>query len=242
MTTCYVIDDEKFSINEITGMVEKTPGLKLIGSSVDPILGLQEILENQTPDIIFLDVEMPNISGLELMQMMPGNVMVILTTAHAKYAVDAFDKDVVDYLFKPFNYSRFIKAVEKAKLMMGLRRPNSVQRNDEIFVNTGKKGNFSRIRISEIVCIKAIDDVVSIHTSCGVHFSHIRLKEIEQSLPPEIFIRIHRAFIISVNYVKEINGSKVTMLDNSSFPLGDLYKNDFLARIEKKIVKTYRGH
>lgn len=236
MVTCYIIDDEEFSIEGAKRDIEKMPNLQLIGYNTNPLLALNEI-EKSRPEIIFLDVEMPQLSGIDVAKQLPHTSAIIIRTAHRGHALDAFDVDAVDFLFKPYRFERFVKAVRKAEHFL-LNTPLHVDHitPKTIFVNSVVKGKVNHITVSEIIYIEALDHIISIHTQKEVFTSRMSLKDFEEKLPEVNFARVHRAFIINIDLIKSFDGDTVTLLNNFIISFGELYKHMFKDKIKSRII------
>jgi two-component system LytT family response regulator len=240
MLTCYIIDDEAHAIEALTRYIEKMPELLLIGSHTNPILALAEIKDN-VPDLVFLDVEMPELSGIELAELLPAGVTVIFTTAHARYALNAYEKDVVAFLLKPFSFAMFLKAVTKAST--GLQKTKeqiSTQASTHIFIKKDNK-NVIQLNLSDIISVDAIDHYICIHLNKNdKHVTHISMKEVLQKLPDVNFIRIHKTHIINIDHIQSIEGNQVVMSNHKKIQLGETYKSAFLEKIQSRMLKRFR--
>lgn len=238
---CYIIDDENYCIDYLQNYIRNTPGLFLAGSNTNPLKALEEIKSIKKVDIVFLDIEMGQLSGLDVADLLSTNIVIIFTTGHTKYAMDAFNKNAVDFLYKPYPLSRFIKAIEKARKYLHAVKDNDSESSDSIFINSGVKGKFTQIHVSDIIYIKADDNVITIFTDAEEHVTHVRLKEIEQKLSHKKFERIHRTFIVNMDRIKTINGNLIIMKNESSLPLGELYRQSLLVKIQQKILKNHKN-
>ncbi|RYE59119.1 MAG: response regulator transcription factor [Sphingobacteriales bacterium] len=236
MLTCYIIDDEEFSIEDAKRDIQNMPNLKLIGYNANPLLALKEIHESR-PDIVFLDVEMPQLSGIDVAKQLSQTIAIIIRTAHVRHAQNAFDIDAVDFLFKPYRFERFVKAVRKAEQFLmnsPLNRQKAIPKT--IFVNSIVKGKVNQITVSEIIYIEAVDHVISIHTQKETFTSRMSLKDCEEKLPMVSFTRVHRAFIVNIDLITSFNGDTVTMTNNFVVSFGELYKQLFKDKIKSRIL------
>ena len=239
--SCYVVDDEPGAIALLKEYIERTPGLELLGTSINPLTALNELTSAHAPDITFIDVDMRQLSGLELAGMVNLYTIVVFTTAFPEYAVQAFEKEAFDYLLKPITYERFAKCILHVK-----RKKKQAEKNDhpirEDFFNIKSevKGRMVKIKFDEVIYIEGAVNYIQIHTMEGKHMTYLTMKEIERHLPKPLFARIHRSFMINVNFVKVIERSQVRLENGESLIMGDYYKKRFLDLMDEHLVKTDR--
>lgn len=196
---CAIIDDEPFAIELLEDYIQRVPNLELIASFDDPVLGLQQ-LQTDPVDLLFLDIEMPELTGMELIATLPSTqTAVIFTTAYSEYAVQSYDKNALDYLLKPIAFDRFLLAVNKFET----RDPKVqvVEKEESIYIKTN--GGFRRLSYEEIGFIKAIKDYVMIYTQDHHFIVYHSLKKLEQALP-KYFKRVHHSYIINLTNLSEI--------------------------------------
>ena len=240
--SCYVIDDESGAIALLKEYIERTPGLELLGSSLNPLTALDELTSENAPDITFIDVDMRLLSGLELAGMVNLYTSVVFTTAFPEYAVQAFEKEAFDYLLKPINYDRFIKCIQRAKRKMTKQAKTDYPIREDFFnIKSEIKGRMMKIKFDEVIYIEGAVNYIQIHTTGGKHMTYLTMKEIEQHLPKPLFARIHRSFIINVNYVKVVERSQIKLENGESLIMGDYYKQRFLDLMDSHLVKTDRS-
>jgi DNA-binding LytR/AlgR family response regulator len=238
MITCYILDDEEYSINHLTEGIEQIPGVQLIGKNTNPLHALKEIQQNKKPDILFLDIEMPELSGIDLAKLLPQGIAIIVQTSFLNYAHHAFEIDAVDFLFKPYHFSRLVKSITKAQHFLSKAKPNHHNLDfKSIFINSNVKGKVNQIIISEIIYIETLDHIISIHTQHEVFRTRLSLKEIEEKLPQDNFIKVHRAFIVNIDSIKSYDGNGFTMLNNLIIPLGEIYKEAFRNKLKFRTIK-----
>jgi two-component system LytT family response regulator len=239
MINCLVVDDEYAAIDVLKHHIEKVPILHLAASTGNP-LEVQSIIENKNIELIFLDIQMPDITGVELIKIIPNKTKVILTTAYSEYAVDGFELGVVDYLLKPISLPRFIIAAQKA---MAAISTSATCQNDayvevnHIYVKTEMKGKLLRIDFEEIDFVEGMKNYVAIHRGKEKILTLINLKDIEEILPKAMFMRIHKSFIINLTKISSIEGNR-TVLRNctATIPFGETYKTTFLEAIKNKVL------
>ncbi|AMR29979.1 hypothetical protein A0256_00380 [Mucilaginibacter sp. PAMC 26640] len=239
--SCYVIDDEAGAIALLSDYIERTPGLELVGSSLDPLIALDELTSDNAPDITFIDVDMRLLSGLDLAGMVNLYTTVVFTTAFPEYALQAFEKEAFDYLLKPITYDRFAKCTQHAKRKMKLPAKHVYPIREDFFtIKSEIKGRMVKVKFDEVLYIEGAVNYIQIHTTEGKHMTYLTMKEIEHYLPKPLFVRIHRSFLINVNYVKVIERSQVKMENGDSLIMGDYYKKRFLDLMDHHLVKTER--
>jgi DNA-binding LytR/AlgR family response regulator len=240
--TCYIIDDESDAISLLKEYITRTPGLELIGSNQNPLVALDELTSPLAPDVTFIDVDMRQLSGLELAGMVNLYTSVVFTTAHPEFAIQAFEKEAFDYLLKPINYERFLKCIQRAKKRMIRQTSNDHTGRDDFFnIKSEIKGRMVKIRFDEVVYVEGMQNYITIHTIDSKHMTYLSMKEIEHHLPQNIFTRIHRSFIVNVAFVKVIERGQLRLENGESLVLGDYYKQRFLAMMDEHLVKTNRA-
>lgn len=236
--SCYVIDDELDSVKHIEDYISRMPELILEGSDVNPLCALEKIRQGSKPDIVFLDINMLELSGLSVAKMLPPDIAVIFVTAHPKYALQAFQLDAMDYLLKPFGFDVFAKSIHKVISLLKNNAPLKYDaKTDSIFVNSGTKGKIVQIEIKEITHIEVMDHVISIHTQDNVYVTKISMKEILERLPSHNFVRIHRSFLINLNYVHSISRNQIVLSTGNIVPFGEAYRKDLMTTINHMTIK-----
>lgn len=244
MTTCYVVDDERHAIEVLSRYIQNTPGLQLVGSEENPLQALDAIASGKvSADITFLDVDMPQLSGVDLAGLINSHTAVVFTTAYPDYAYQAFEKNAVDFLLKPISYERFLRAVSKVKETLQPKPsiPATEQSDGYFFIKTDVKGKFVRVNFEEINYIEAMQNYVRIHTSTQKLITYLGMKEIEEHLPGADFIRVHKSFIVHLAKVKSIEGNQIALYDGSTIALGLSYRIAFLEMINAKLLKSKRA-
>jgi DNA-binding LytR/AlgR family response regulator len=238
--SCYVIDDEAGAIALLTDYIVRTPGLELVGTSLNPLDAIDELTSATAPEITFIDVDMRQLSGLELAGMVNLYTTVVFTTAFPEYALQAFEKEAFDYLLKPINYARFAKCIQHAKRKKRLAAREYPIREDFFTIKSEVKGRMVKIKFDEVIYIEGAVNYIQIHTKEGKHMTYLTMKEIERHLPKPLFARIHRSYMINVNFVKVIERSQVRLDNGESLMMGDYYKKRFLDLMDEHLVKTDR--
>ena len=230
--TCLIIDDEPLAQDVLESHVEKLPNLQLI-QKCHNAFEAQEVLSSQKVDMIFLDIQMPGLTGLDFLKTLKDPPAVIFTTAYSEHAVEGFELDATDYLVKPVSFERFFKAVNKAIHYINLEGGEHTEQETEddfIFVKADKK--IVKIMLADILYIEGLKDYVMIYTDEQRIITLQTMKNLEERLPANHFRRVHRSFIISVDKLKSVSGNSIEIKDKQ-IPLGKHYKEDFMKLIEK---------
>jgi len=228
MINAIAIDDEPLALRLVTEYIEKTPGLKLLGGFDNP-LDAMEFLSRESADLIFLDIRMPDLTGLEFTRSLVKGPKVIFTTAYEKYALEGFRLEVVDYLLKPFSYEEFLKAVRKAQRLIRLEKgvPDKVEASNEfLFLKSDYK--IKRINFDEILYIEGLKDYVKVFTrnSPKPVLSLTTMKLLESKLPASKFMRVHRSFIVNLDRIDTIERRRI-VFGKTYIPVSDQYKDKF---------------
>jgi two-component system, LytTR family, response regulator len=239
MIRCLVIDDEQHAIDVLAHYIKQTAYLQLAGSSLEPVAALQMVRTLQ-PDLIFLDIHMPNLSGMDFVRAIDKKFRVIITTAYSEFAAEGFELDVVDYLMKPIPYPRFLKAVQKVlNLQAGMAGApaSEIIENDYIFVKTEHKGKLLKINLSDIEYVEGMKNYVAIYHNGMRTLALLNMKDLEERLPPQHFVRVHKSFIVSVPRILTIDGNRVLLKNiKAEILLGDAYKQSFLNQVKDKLM------
>lgn len=236
MIRCIVVDDKPLAIDILEHYISKVPSLSLIFTTVNPIEALNKVIEGEV-DLVFLDIQMPELSGLQFMKIIKGKCLVILTTAYSEYALEGFDNDAVDYLLKPVSFERFYKAVEKAQLILKglaeIAKPSTSffvteKEVSHIFVKTEYK--LIRVNIADILYIEGLQNYVMIYTAKEKITSLQTMKKTEEQLPVSQFIRIHKSFIVAINKITSIERNRIS-IGEKTIALGEVYREAFYKSI-----------
>lgn len=219
---CLVVDDEQLARELLADYISKVPFLELKGLVKNPV-EVAEILEGETIDILFLDIQMPDITGIELLKTLTHKPMVIFTTAYSEYALEGYELDVLDYLVKPFSFERFLRAVNKAAEMVKLKQSPGQSSSDQEYISINADHKIYRVRLDEILYIEGLREYVSYYTPGKRIITLASLKNLEESLPGNKFIRVHKSYIVPVDKVKALEGN---MLDIGikKIPIGRSYR------------------
>ncbi|MDC0231305.1 LytTR family DNA-binding domain-containing protein [Aureispira] len=228
-----IVDDEPLAQEVLETYISKFPALTLISKCNNAIEAL-EVLDNNSVDLIFLDIQMPQISGIDFLKTLATPPLVIFTTAFSEYAIDGFELNVVDYLLKPISLERFAKAVNKAIKQLQENTENIGNRTettaDYIFVKADKK--LIKLHFNDIFYIEGLKDYVILHTPQKRIVTLQTMKSLEIKLPPDIFMRIHRSYIVNLSKISIVEGNTVH-INNKIIPIGKNYKDILLSLINK---------
>ena len=231
---CLIVDDEPLAQDLLEDFVSKVPYLDLVKKCKSAYEAL-EVIQTQQIDLIFLDIQMPDLNGIEFAGSVKPQPMIIFTTAFTEYAVDGFELNAIDYLVKPIPFKRFLKATNKALEYFNLKnKPEAknvkgdYEERDYIFVKS--EYQTKRINYSDILYIEGFKDYIKIYTNEKVIMTLMSLKEIEEKLPSSQFVRVHRSFIISIKKIDSIQRSRV-IIGEKWIPVGDFYKKAFFNNI-----------
>ena len=225
MTTCIIIDDEPHCISYLKHHIDRLDNVELLGSTSNPMEGI-EMISTHKPDIVFLDIEMNEVSGLDVIKTIEGNTKVVFCTAHPEFAVAGFDLDAADYLLKPVDFDRFVKAIQKATA--------SKPSNACIFVKTGVKGKLQKIDFDEIDYIEAKSNYCIFHRGSKGTISYILLRELEQRLPAPLFVRVHKSFIVALRAVAGMELNEIGLKGSEKvIPVGNRYREGVMEWMRK---------
>jgi DNA-binding LytR/AlgR family response regulator len=229
---CIIIEDQPPAQRILKRYIEDIGTLELKGTFSDALLAM-EFLKSVPIDLIFLDIHLPKISGIDFLKTIPNPPKIILTTAFSDYALEGYELDVVDYLLKPFSFQRFVKAVSKVSLKNRPEKPvasnmQSQPIDQEIFIKSGYE--HIRIDINDIIYIKSDADYTEIYLQEKKHLSSEALRFWEEKLDTHQFIRVHKSYIINASKIKKIMGNQVYLTEKTIIPVGRAYKDSFRKR------------
>lgn len=225
---CIIVDDEEMSRNAMKHLIEQVNFLNLV-KICEGSLDAVKILEKEKIDVVFLDIEMPDMTGMELIKFLKTRPLIILTTSHKEYALDAFDCNVVDYLVKPVSLTRFLQSADKAKELFENSKTQLESVNkDYFFVKNNSVMN--KLFIKDILWIEAMGDYVTVNATNKKFTLHTTLKAIEEKIPANKFVRVHRSFIVAVDNISAVEDT-IICINNKLIPVGALYKEAFMKRL-----------
>src|SRR5690349_3182692 len=226
---CIIVDDEPFARNGLAEDIRAIEFMEVTGIA-DGALQAMELLVKQTPDLIFLDIEMPKLNGFDLLRTLEQPPMIILTTAYAHYAPESYDLGVIDYLLKPISFSRLLKACHKAKDHYQAGNLATPRVNDYFFVKCN--GRQEKIFLNELLFIEAADNYIFIHTTQKKLLVYHTLKSMEQYLPATRFIKVHKSFIVAFDKVNSLEGNQL-YIGEHIIPVGRNFREALIALVEK---------
>lgn len=220
---CIIIDDEPLAIKVLKNHLNEFQNMELVETFNTPIAALP-LIESKEIDVIFLDINMPKMNGLDFLKSLTVRPHTVITTAYREFAVESFDLDVLDYLVKPIPFGRFLKAVNKINTRLNLERDKTVEvlfkEDPFIFLKVDKK--LMKIKLNDILYIESLKDYIKVITLLGDYLVHKSMTSISEELPKENFIRIHRSFTIAINKIKSVEGNSVEIA-NRRIPIGRNY-------------------
>ncbi len=236
MLKCIVIDDEPLAIKLLEDHISRVPFLELTNSFTNPMEALIGFNSNPV-DLIFLDIQMPQLNGVQFMQLLNNRAMVIITSAYQEYAIEGFEHNVVDYLLKPIPFERFYKAVEKA---YNLKNPSQkLDRSQEMHPSTGGyifikvETKMVRVELDDILFIEGLKNYVSLYTKAQRIVTLQVMKQLEEVLPPNRFVRVHKSYIVALDKINSIERQEITIKDRV-IPIGNTYQEHFFKLLEKR--------
>lgn len=231
------VDDEPLALALVSGYIEKTPGLSLAGKFYNPLEASEFVASNHV-DLIFLDIRMPDLSGIEFTRTMEKGPKVIFTTAYEKYALEGYKLEIIDYLMKPFSYEEFLSAVNKARKIIVLEQQVSAGTEiDKGFLFLKSDYKIRRINFNDILYIEGLKDYVKVFIQNDPKpvLSLSSLKNLESRLPPEKFMRVHRSFIVNLEKITTVERSRI-VYGKEYIPVGDQYKDKFQSFLDKNFL------
>lgn len=248
---CLAVDDEPLALDILANYIQKTPNLSLVATCTEPLEALSLIQQGKV-DLLFLDIQMPTLTGIQFLRVMNGKCKTILTTAYSEYALEGYEYDVADYLLKPISFERFLKAVQKAlgqlvlvseqssvgsgqssigsenSATLSSQTATQQQQLDFIFVKTEYK--IQKINLSDILYLEGLKDYVSIYTTNERILTLQTMKKMEEMLPSNRFVRVHKSYIVSLEKIETIERQRI-FIGKNTIPVGDSFQKDFMKLI-----------
>lgn len=224
MIKCLICDDELMAHQVLEAYIMQTPGLTLVAKCRNALEAFSK-LEQQSIDLIFLDIEMPLVNGISFLKTLTNPPKVIFTTAYSNYALESYELNAVDYLLKPFSPERFAKAIEKVKAAIGNQIPATMERTiEETALVIKEKEGFIRVPHDQILYIEASKDYMRVVTPAKVHLVHITMKKLEESLPATMFVRTHKSFMVSLKAIRLVRSSELILTNGTIIPVSINYR------------------
>jgi len=225
---CLIVDDEQYARKLLSGYIEKIPHLHLSGEAKNAMEALQ-LLQESHVDLMFLDIQMPDLTGLELIKSLHSKPVVIFTTAYKEYAVDGYQLYVVDYMMKPISFERFVQGINKAAEMIRLRSgngvpaasPSSQEGKESRFITLKADYKIYKVKLDEIFYIEGLKEYVTYYTTHRKYIVLESLQKLDEKLPAN-FIRVHRSYIVNTDHITALNGNQIE-LEKTRIPIGKMY-------------------
>lgn len=225
---CIAVDDEPLALEVIQRFAEKIPGLELIGSFANPLEALQ-FMREEPVDLLFLDIQMPDLTGMQLIESLPSLPMIIFTTAYSQYAADSYEIDAVDYLLKPIPFDRFLKAVNKA---FKLHQASSDHKSQADYLFIKSDTRYFKVNYEDIKFIEGMRDYVAVHTPKQRILTLMSMTRILERLPSDQFMRVHKSYIIGIRHIELVQNHRITIAGRE-IPISNSYREAFQAFVDK---------
>ena len=239
---CFVVDDEPLAVKMLENFIARTPFLELVASFTDPVLALSE-MRTQAPDLVFLDIQMPDLSGMELSRMVPPGTRIIFTTAFKQYAFESYEVSALDFLLKPIRYQKFLEAAEKAREWFALKEaataapaaPASEAKTSTFFKVDGA---LRKVEYDDILFVEGMKDYVMVFLASQKQplVTHVTMKGMEEMLPAGQFMRIHRSFIVALDKVASVSGTGDVKVGDRLLHVSDAYREAFDAYLREHSI------
>ncbi|MBR5106756.1 MAG: response regulator transcription factor [Bacteroidales bacterium] len=239
---CFVVDDEPLAVKMLENFIARTPFLELVASFTDPVLALSE-MRTQAPDLVFLDIQMPDLSGMELSRMVPAGTRIIFTTAFKQYAFESYEVSALDFLLKPIRYQKFLEAAEKAREWFSLKEaataapaaPPSEAKTSTFFKVDGA---LRKVEFDDILFVEGMKDYVMVFLASQKQplVTHVTMKGMEEMLPVGQFMRIHRSFIVALDKVASVSGTGDVKVGDRLLHVSDAYREAFDAYLREHSI------
>lgn len=234
--TCIIVDDEPLAVRLLVSYAEKTPDLKLLASFTNSISAINAI-KAQQPDLLFLDIQMPNIDGMELAHSLPEATRVVFTTAFKEYAFESYEVNALDFLLKPVRYNKFLAAVEKARKQLQPSPAPQLQQPNTVFIRVD--GEWRNVAVEQIIYVNGMKDYVMFYLDGEPKplVTHLTMKAVEEMLPRDRFLRIHRSYIIAVDKIQKVDRNDCVYIGREIIHIPDGYLPAFKSFME---TRTFR--
>ena len=234
--TCIIVDDEPLAVRLLVSYAEKTPDLKLLASFTNSISAINAI-KAQQPDLLFLDIQMPNIDGMELAHSLPESTRVVFTTAFKEYAFESYEVNALDFLLKPVRYNKFLAAVEKARKQLQPSPTPQPQQPNTVFIRVD--GEWRNVAVEQIIYVNGMKDYVMFYLDGEPKplITHLTMKAVEDMLPRDRFLRIHRSYIIAVDKIQKVDRNDCVYIGREVIHIPDGYLPAFKSFME---TRTFR--
>ena len=248
--TCMIVDDEPLAVRLMESYVEKTPDLELVASFTDSITAINAI-KAQKPNLLFLDIQMPNIDGMELAHSLPEETRVIFTTAFKEYAFESYEVSALDFLLKPIRYNKFIAAVDKAKEWFG-RSADAAQPQQPVHSESATPatnvetmflkvdGEYRQVALSKILYVSGMKDYVMFYLEGERKplITHLTMKSVEEMLPTQQFMRVHRSYIVALDKIRSVDRNDCIYIGDEIIRVTDAFRENFLNYLQSKFINS----
>lgn len=237
---CIIVDDEPLARTEMRSLIAEISSMDVLGEFSNAPSALEFLKDNEV-DLIFLDIEMPMVTGLEFVEMLPKKSLIIFTTAYSQYALKSYELEAVDYLLKPIDPQRLKKAIDKAVLYTELLSKdtvkNTVESNTADFLFIKAERRFYKISFSDIKFIEGLKDYVVIYTKQQKLITAMNLKTIHQKISGETFIRVSKSYVVNMNYIDSFDNHNI-YIEDSEIPLGEVYRSEFFTKFAGGLLNS----
>ncbi len=230
MIRCLIVDDEPLALDILENYIQRVPHLQLV-QRCKHALEAYDFLQRESVDLIFLDIHMPELTGIDFLKSLSNRPQVIFTTAYSNYAMEGFNLDILDYLLKPIAFDRFLKAVDKASRILA-PEPENVADSGEDFLFVKTDGKMVKVRFDDVLFVEGMKDYVKIQMTDQRLVVHQTMKNMERALPAERFLRIHKSFLVAVDKIETLDGNLVGV-GKHQLAVGANYRDDLLAHIQR---------
>lgn len=236
MINVLAIDDEPLALLQLQKMIEQTPYFNLVAACSSALEAIQ-VMESESVDTVFTDINMPDMSGLDFTRLLQGNPIIVFTTAYSQYAIEGYKVNAIDYLLKPYGQTEFMRAAMKVKNQYELIRQNQPVSMDAetLFIKVDYR--IVRVTVADIIYIESQSEYLKIHLQNSTPLMVLMsIKRIMEMLPTDAFVRIHRSYIVNMNHVREISRMRITMDSNTVLSIGDSYKEETMKYINDRML------
>jgi two-component system, LytTR family, response regulator len=234
MLKCLIIDDESHAIELLTDYINNVSFLQLGGTATDPIVGLKQVNEGNF-DIIFLDVEMPKVTGIEILSAISPKCKVIITSAYREYAADGYEHGVFDFLSKPIRFERFLKVVQK--IFNVIAKENTNLKEDYIFIKLDSKNHLKKILYKDISYVEGAGNYLTIHLDNEKITTYLTIKEFEELVPSEKFLRVQKSYVVSIEKITGVNGNEILLENKKKVLIGESYRTRVFEFLNTFLIK-----
>lgn len=234
MNRCMIIDDDVTTINRLSEYIAKIPQTELVGTSTHATEAIHKI-KNHRPDLLFLDIDMPELSGLELIRLLDPGISVVFITNYREYALEAYQEHAIDYLLKPISFDKFYGCIKRVQTLIG---PNST--SNHIFVSADKKGKQVKVLFDKVCYIEAVGNYIIIHSVDESVVTYLTLSEALEVFPSSQFTQIHRSFIVNTAEIAIVEKDEITLNGGKRLTLGGSYRDAFMKHVNATLVRSKR--